>query len=88
MRGEIVVEGNNIFKLPVRHNREGFEIRVHQLEGLGSTSFVLWKSSIGHLAKSTSRANTVLSREVKGSAVYAFAHIGVLPLRGAQISSA
>jgi len=64
MRGEIVIEGNNIFKLPVQHNREGFQIRVHQLERLGSTSFILWESSIGHLAKSTSRANTVLSRKV------------------------
>jgi len=64
MRGEIVVEGNDIFKLPVRRNREGFEIRVHQLKGRGSTSFILWESSIGHLAKSTSRANTVLSRKV------------------------
>jgi len=64
MRSKVVVEGNNIFKLPVRRNREGFEIRVHQLEGLGSTSFILWESSIGHLAKSTSRANTVLSRKV------------------------
>ena len=64
MRGEIVVEGNNIFKLPVRRNREGFQIRVHQLEGLGSTSFIFWESSIGHLPKSTSRANTVLSRKV------------------------
>jgi len=64
MRGEIIVEGNNIFKLLVRHNQEGFQIRVHQLKGLGSTSFVLWESSIGHSAKSTSRANTVLSRKV------------------------
>jgi len=64
MRGVIVVEGNNVFKLPVRRNWEGFEIRVHQLKGLGSTSFVLWESSIGHFAKSTSRANTVLSRKV------------------------
>ena len=64
MRGEVIIEGNNIFKLPVRCNWEGFEIRVHQLERLGSTSFVLWESSIGHLAKSTSRANTVLSRKV------------------------
>jgi len=64
MRGEIVIEGNNIFKLPVRRNWEGFEIRVHQLEGLGSMSFIFWESSIGRLAKSTSRANTVLSRKV------------------------
>ena len=64
MRSEIVVEGNDIFKLPVRRNREGFEIRVHQLEGLGSTSFIFWESSIGHFAKSTSRANTILSRKV------------------------
>ena len=58
------VEGNNIFKLPVRRNREGFEIRVHQLERHGSTSFILWESSIGHFSKITSRANTVLSRKV------------------------
>jgi len=64
MRSKVVIEGNNIFKLPVRRNREGFEIRVHQLKGLGSTSFILWESSIGHLAKSTSRANTILSRKV------------------------
>jgi len=64
VRGEIVVEGNNIFKLLVRRNQEGFEIRVHQFKGLGSMSFILWESSIGHLAKSTSRANTVLSRKV------------------------
>jgi len=64
VRGEIVVEGNNIFKLPVQCNQEGFEIRVHQLKGRGSTFFILWESSIGHLAKSTSRANTVLSRKV------------------------
>jgi len=64
MRGEIIVEGDNIFEFPVRCNREGFQIRVHQLERLGSTSFILWESSIGHLAKSTSRANTVLSRKV------------------------
>jgi len=64
MRSKVVVESNNIFKLPVRRNQEGFEIRVHQLKGLGSTSFVLWESSIGHLAKSTSRANTILSRKV------------------------
>jgi len=36
VRGEIVIEGNNIFKLPVQCDREGFEIRVHQLKGLGS----------------------------------------------------
>jgi len=64
VRGEIVVEGNNIFKLPVQCNWEGFQIRMHQLKRLGSTSFVLWESSIGHLVKSTSRANTVLSRKV------------------------
>jgi len=64
VRGEIIVEGNNIFKLLVRRNREGFQIRVHQLKGLGSTSFIFWESLIGHLAKSTSRANTVLSRKV------------------------
>jgi len=64
MRGEIVIEGNNIFKLLVQCNWEGFEIRVHQLKGLGSMSFIFWESSIGHLAKSTSRANTVLSRKV------------------------
>jgi len=27
-------------------------------------SFIFWESSIGHLAKSTSRANTVLGRKV------------------------
>jgi len=63
-RSKVVVEGNNIFELPVRRNREGFQIRVHQLKGLGSMSFIFWESSIGHLAKSTSRANTVLSRKV------------------------
>jgi len=45
-------------------HREGFEIRVHQLKGLGSTSFILWESSIGHFSKSTSRANTILGRKV------------------------
>jgi len=64
VRGKVVVEGNNIFKLPVSHNREGFEIRVHQLKGRGSMSFIFWESLIGHFAKSTSRANTVLSRKV------------------------
>ena len=64
MRGEIVVESDNIFEFPVQHNREGFQVREHQLEGLGSTSFVLWESLIGHLANSTSRANTILSRKV------------------------
>jgi len=64
VRGEIVIEGNDIFKLPVRRNQEGFQIRVHQLKGRGSTSFTLWESLIEHFAKSTSRANTVLSRKV------------------------
>ena len=64
VRGKVVVKGNNIFKLPVRRNREGFQIRVHQLKGFGSMSFIFWESSIGHLAKSTSRANTVLSRKM------------------------
>jgi len=50
MRGVVIVEGDNILKFLVQHNQEGFEIRVHQLERLGSTSFVLWESSIGHLA--------------------------------------
>ena len=29
VRGEIIVEGGDIFKLLVQHNWEGFEIRVH-----------------------------------------------------------
>ena len=64
MRSIIIVEGDNVFELPVRRNQERFEIRVHLLKGLGGTSFILWESSIGHFAKSTSRANTVLSRKV------------------------
>ena len=37
---------------------------MHQLKGLGSMSFIFWESLIEHLAKSTSRANTILSRKV------------------------
>ena len=37
---------------------------MHKLESFGGTSRVLRESSIGHLAKSTSRANTILGREV------------------------
>ena len=64
MRCEIVVESDNIFVFPVRRNRERLQVRVHKLKWFGGTSFILRESSIGHLAKSTSRADTVFSREV------------------------
>ena len=37
---------------------------MHKLESFGGTSRILRECSIGHFAKSTSRADTVLCREV------------------------
>ena len=46
-------------------------------------SFILRESSIGHLAKSTSRANTILSRKVDiRKALHMFAHMSEDFLRG------
>jgi len=50
--------------------------RLDKLKELGSTSFILWESLIGHLAKSTSRANTVLSWKVNlQEALHMFLHM-------------
>ena len=64
MRCEIVIKSDNIFVFPVRRDQERLQVRVHKLKWFGGTSFILRESSIGHFAKSTSRANTVLRREV------------------------
>ena len=56
---------------------------MHQLKRLGSTSFIFWESSIEHLAKSTSRANTVLSWKVDlREALHMFLHTSEDFLRG------